>query len=348
MQNIPVKQLVAELFAKEKWAAFLERFVEVLRINVFLTDYDGKILIPPSPQMGGGGSYGAGFLTTSFGFDLSEEGQPLLKAFEQQGSYLESRDPFDFHLFAVPIKIEGDVVIAHLIVGPIILNKAWETENYLNLAKQLNLKPELTDSIREIRVVSFITIKAILDLLSEVVKDVVQLSYEKMKLNQMRFHKELIPQDIADAAQDLYATIHLDELLVTALDVALNVTNAECGSIMILDQGKGELIIKACRGLDKKNIRQGGRLKLGEGIAGIAAKEKESFFIKGTAGDNRIQHLLKRSEIKQSMVIPLFAEDRVLGVLNLHTKTDASGTIDANVNQIKQLTKLIATAINSL
>ena len=165
-------------------------------------------------------------------------------------------------------------------------------------------------------------------------------------MHQVRFNKDILPKGITETANNLYKSIVLDELLVTILDVALNLTQAECGSIMILDDKKGDLAIKVSRGLDQDKIKSTS-LKIGEGIAGVAAKENTSFFISGLEGDNRIRHLLKRVDIKQSLVLPLSYQNRVLGVLNLHTKKEEN-KIYENVNNLKNFSKLISVAIKSI
>lgn len=335
-----------DIINKEKWSDFLRRFIDVLKINMFIVDPQGRVLIPPFQERGRG-RFGSRFLHESFRFDLSAGTVSLLTRFEKSGSYLEARDALDFHVFAVPVKAEDDQAVAYLIIGPVILNKAREKTHYLNLAGQLDLKSDdLMDVIHEIRVVSFVTIKAILDLLMEVAKDMLQLSIERQRLHQTRFNKELLPKSIAEAAQDMYAEIHLDELLVTILDVAINLVQAESGSIMILDEVNGEMSIKVSRGLNQL-IADKVRVKMGEGIAGIAAQENSLFVISGTQGDNRIQHLLKRPEIKQSVVIPLTIQDKVLGVLSLHSKVETP-KMAARIDSLKQLSRLVSTAIHSI
>ena len=110
---------------------------------------------------------------------------------------------------------------------------------------------------------------------------------------------------------------------------------------------KEYLTIKVSRGIDGENALQA-RLKIGEGIAGIAADENTSFVISGEQSDNRIKQLLKRPDIKQSVVIPLSSQDRVFGVLNLHTKCEEK-KIGINENKnLQNLSKLISTVIYSI
>jgi hypothetical protein len=346
------EKLIGDIINKKKWVDFLRHFIDVLRINIFVVDTTGKTLIPPVGDGGGRGRYGSPFLTASFKFDFSGRSKNFLEDFVSHGSYLEIKDPFDFHAFAIPIKTDQKNIFAYLLVGPIILNKSWRNEDYINLTHQLNMElaeddVALIDLIHEIRVVSHVTMKAILDLLAEVAKKILELEIEKRQLSRHQTTgTEALPQRISDAAKDLYATIHLDELLITVLDLALNLTQAECGSIMILDKQTQELTIKVSRGIDQKQVMNT-RLKMGEGIAGIAAQDNTPFIIKGTKGSSRIQHLLKRPNIKEAVVVPLAIDKQVFGVLNLHTKSEEQPMI-TNLNNIRHLSRLISTSLQTL
>ena len=122
------------------------------------------------------------------------------------------------------------------------------------------------------------TVKSILDLLTEITRDIIELHFEKKKLAQMRINQEALPKKVSEVAQEIYARIHLDELLVTLLDIAMRMTNTECGSIMILEEGD-ELSIKASRELRTLILKK--KIRLGQGISGIAAQEGKSFIIHG-------------------------------------------------------------------
>ncbi|MDP2654452.1 MAG: PocR ligand-binding domain-containing protein [Candidatus Omnitrophota bacterium] len=337
------KQLVEELIEKDKWAEFLRRFIDVLKINLFVVDHEGKMLVPPY-RNGDRRKFQNDLLVESFGFDFSGKGKEFFQKFDKQGPYWEASSPFDMRIYAVPVSVEGKT-FAYTLVGPVILNRRLEAAEYVALAQQQKVSPEpLVDAMNEVRVVSFVTMKAILDLLSEVIKDVVELSLERRKLHETRFNREILPKEITDAAQEMYKSIHEDELLVTILDVALNLTRAECGSIMLLDEKTGELAIKVSRGLGKGAC--GARVKMGEGVAGVAAQENTPFLISGVQGDNRIKHLLKRPEIKTAVVMPLTTQDRVFGVLNLHAKSE-DNSIEAGMESLQNFGRLVTAAMNS-
>jgi len=335
------RKLVGKIINKDKWWDTLSRFIDVLRINIFIVDVDGLIILPPEER-----KYAGRLLCDdSLGFDLFHKGKNLLTQFERQGVFLEAKNRYDLHTYAIPIKTKNEDIFAYMIVGPVILNKRLNIWEYESMAKEDGADAyELLNEIDEIRIVSYLMINSILDLLSEIVRDNVELSIKEKELDDIRSDQRAITKEMHDKVQKIYSTVRLDELLVTLLDVALKITDTECGSIMIFDEEKENLTIKVSRGLNTQLVKNIS-LRVGEGIAGLAAKEKSSFIIHGDKADNRISHLLKRPEIKQAVVMPLANQEKVFGVINLHTKKEHS-KIDESLDNLQHLSKLVSSAFS--
>lgn len=338
----------AIISAPEKWRELFNQFEDALAVSIFCVDVNGGILVAPG-QAALAGNLGALFFDKTFGFDVQRGGDIALGTFEQGQIYLQKVDPFQMHIFAVPIIGEKEKIEFFLIVGPVVVNKPWPDDKYLALADQLGILAD--DFLKDIHCVpqmSSSAANAILDLLAEVVRDVLELESEKTKLHSMQSASQIVRPEIIDAAQDIFATIQEDELLVSILDSAIKMSHAQGGSIMLLDAQTGEFSIRVSRGLEnKKNILQT-RIKIGEGIAGFAAKEKTPLFIKGTESNASLRPFLKRPEIKHSIVIPLIVEEKVIGVLNLCTKSheyDAAVGIEHIVRDVQQLSRFISTAL---
>ena len=206
-------------------------------------------------------------------------------------------------------------------------------------------KGDLLSELGGIRVTSNVMINSILDLLSEIVRDNIELSLKKRELSKIKEDSgESEATEYTDTAKEIYSTVYLDGLLATLLDVALKMTNAECGSIMVQEAGsQNELTIKVSRGINAQAI-ENAKVKFGQGVAGIAAQENTSFVIRGTEGDNRIKKYLKRPDIKEALVMPLSNNEKVFGVLNLHTKKEG-GEIKKSFNNLKYLSELLSSAI---
>lgn len=335
-----LRQLAREVINKEKWWDMLSRFIDVLHINIFVIDNCGFIVLPPEE-----GRYGGRLLTDqSLKFDLMDDSIDVEKQFERHGVYLESCNRFGLNSFAIPIKCEKDQIIAYMIIGPVVLNRRLSGSDYEEMAEEFGCnKSELLSELGGIRVVSNIMINSILDLLSEIVKDNIELSLRERDSQKVVSGQDGMSEELSAAAQEIYSSVYFDGLLATLLDVALKMTNAECGSIMIKDAQQGDLTIKASRGLDSQ-ITQKVTVKLGEGIAGIAAEEDTSFVIHGTEGDDRIKHFLKRPDIKEALVMPLKDKEQIFGVLNLHTKKEG-GKIEGSLNNLQYLSELLSSAL---
>jgi len=340
MSSKDFRQLAREVINKEKWWDMLSRFIDVLRINIFVVDNHGLIILPPEK-----GRYGGRLLTDkALKFDLLNDSIDVSKQFEPHGVFFESCNRYNLSCFAIPIKIEGGQIVAYMIIGPVIFNKRLSGSDYEEMAEEYGCnKNELLSELGGIRVASNVMINSILDLLSEIVRDNIELSLKKKELNQIKLDSKEGGGEYAETAKEIYSTVYLDGLLATLLDVALKMTNAECGSIMVQDDNQDELTIKVSRGIDSEEI-QNSKVRIGEGVAGIAAQDNTSFVIHGTEGDNRISKYLKRPDIREALVMPLSNNKKVFGVLSLHTKKEGC-EINKNINNLKYLSELLSSAL---
>lgn len=322
----------SSIIRKDQWWDVLSRLIDVVHMNIFIIDSQGRVILPPDVSR-----YGGSFLSdSSLGFDLIS-GQPdFIKSFHRQGTFWESHNRYDLRMYMLPLHYQKNVV-ANVVIGPVILSKRLDQDEYVRMAHQYQANPDVViDQLSEIRVVSNVMMNSILELLDEVVKNNMQILDKYHSLN----------VQIDNLAKEINASVRQDEILLTLLDVALKMTGTECGSIMVFDpHAKSELILRVSKGLDESSVKNV-RVKLGEGLTGLAAQKDEYFVING-AGDHphnhRISHLLKRPEIRESLVMPLKAQNKIFGVLNLHTKRGES-RIQENLINIQYLSDLVSSA----
>ncbi|NCO39127.1 MAG: hypothetical protein COZ06_04820 [Armatimonadetes bacterium CG_4_10_14_3_um_filter_66_18] len=94
---------------------------------------------------------------------------------------------------------------------------------------------------------------------------------------------------------------------------ALRQARAERGSLMFVDAGRGELRIRAARGLSPQ-VMAHARVPLGEGLAGSVASTGRPLAVgAGTTCNSRRN--LPRRDLHQSFLAPVRVEDQVVGVL---------------------------------
>lgn len=235
--------------------------------------------------------------------------------------------------FIAPLRIDKNKVLGYVVLGPLVLIMRKPKEDYRREAEELDLDLEtFWSAILEIKVITFHGAQSIMELVKDVCEYTLKLAYKNIIKG-----KEMMMA--ADSPK-------LGRILDVLLDVAFEISKADIGSIMLLDKSRGSLTIKSSRGIPEEIIKNT-KVKFGEGISGIAAKEKRSFFINDKASvDNRIAPYLKRPYINSSMILPLSIENRVVGVMNLGASKNSSVTLGED--NMKLMNKLISLATVTL
>ncbi len=112
----------------------------------------------------------------------------------------------------------------------------------------------------------------------------------------------------------------LDKILNLIMEKAVQIVEAERGSLMLFDPKKEELYIKSAVGLSKKIVSTV-RIKPGEGIAGWVFKEGKPLLIEEGAKDPRFKEFENAQvKLKSIISVPLKIKDKVVGVINLDNK----------------------------
>jgi len=234
--------------------------------------------------------------------------------------------------FITPLRANKSKILGYITLGPVILVKRKSKEQYRKAAEEFDIALEdFWNAILEIKVTSFQGMQSLIELIKDVGEYIIGLAYQKAM-------KEREVTMVLDSSK-------LVRLLNLLLDVAFQVTQADIGSIMFYDKKSDELTIRASRGLPEEIVNKT-RLRLGEGIAGTAAKEKVSFLIDDNLKDNRIKRYLNRPYISSSMIIPIQVRDKVMGVINLGA-LETSG-VRFNAENMRLMNNLISLATVAL
>jgi GAF domain-containing protein len=139
-------------------------------------------------------------------------------------------------------------------------------------------------------------------------------------------------------------TIDADELFSRVLEIALSITGADGGSLMLLDDGARELRVRVATGVEPE-LWPKIRVPLGHGIAGRVAADGRSLRLRGKADRQAFQIVRERLDVESAISVPLIFEGRVLGVLNLHHSTRADAFSDESLEFAEQLAHLDAQII---
>jgi response regulator RpfG family c-di-GMP phosphodiesterase len=109
---------------------------------------------------------------------------------------------------------------------------------------------------------------------------------------------------------------NIDKLCGLILEAAVIESGSDRASIMLLEKD-GFMHIKSSIGIPKR-IVQSTKVRIGSGIAGIAAKTKEPIIInKGYKIPGNIKKAMRGLGLKSALSIPIMSDNIVQGVLNL-------------------------------
>ncbi|NOX97357.1 MAG: GAF domain-containing sensor histidine kinase [Nitrospirae bacterium] len=123
-----------------------------------------------------------------------------------------------------------------------------------------------------------------------------------------------------DMARKVNSTLNLQECLQGILEEAMAVLEIERASLMFMEEGRGELIIKVARGLEDEIIRNT-RIKIGENVSGWIVKEGRPLLIENIEGDGRFALGNAKQYYTSSLLsVPLWVKGKILGVINVNNK----------------------------
>jgi diguanylate cyclase (GGDEF)-like protein/PAS domain S-box-containing protein len=136
-----------------------------------------------------------------------------------------------------------------------------------------------------------------------------RLQSEKLKL-----------EEILSFDERVSSIRNLDRLVDFIVDKATTILEAEKCSLMLFDEASNELCIKGAKGLSEEVIT-GTRVKLGDPIAGLVAKEGGEILVKNIEYDQRFERKSRPSYRSRSfMSASIKLNDRLIGVVNIADK----------------------------
>lgn len=322
----------------ENWQRLQDHFGQVIGVTIRTVDKSGKLITRPSNPS----RICEEIMTNSpVGAARCKQNHPTsLADLTADEKWKEGYQCYlGLQNFCIPVIAYNNYAVAYILIGPVFLGRRREKQGYKQVAEELGVDlDKFIDWIIELKRFSFTGIQSAIELISGITCCVAQLGYNRFKL------ERIVPiPKIGKMVHKFY----IDKILSALLDVAFNTTSAEFGSIMLLDEDTGELYIKMAKGLSKDIIKNT-RLKIGEGIAGLAVEEKRFLLLDDTLTDKRVKARLRRPEIKSAFVAPFKVKDEPLGVMNIGTSNHSSRITPEKVATLNRLIELTETTFSDL
>jgi len=159
-----------------------------------------------------------------------------------------------------------------------------------------------------------------------------------------RDRKAELLQALHEVVESVDLTIEADELFERMLEIAVGVTGAEGGSLMLLDSEAQVLRMRVAQGVEPE-LWPKIRVALGQGISGRVAAEGRPIHLRGRADRRNYDLMRERVDVESALCVPLIHAGKVLGVLNVHHATHTDVFSDDDLHFMEQLARLDAQII---
>jgi len=137
---------------------------------------------------------------------------------------------------------------------------------------------------------------------------------------------------------------NVESLLKVILEKAIEVTNAERGSLLLISEDGMRIETKLVVGLSEEAAGFVS-FELGEGVAGQVAQTQRAVIVNLGAKDPRFKLKAEwSSNVRNLLVVPMVYHDELVGVLNIVNKRDGDFT-EGDLNIVKTMATQAASAI---
>jgi len=125
---------------------------------------------------------------------------------------------------------------------------------------------------------------------------------------------------LSKVSQTITSNLYLEDILKLIVLVTAEVMNSKICSLLLLDDAKGELIIRATQSVSEAYNKKP-NIKLGAGIAGRVAQENQPIAVMDVKEDVRYinREIARKENLCSLLAVPLCVKGKVIGVLNSYT-----------------------------
>ncbi|MFZ2955997.1 MAG: diguanylate cyclase [Candidatus Ozemobacteraceae bacterium] len=140
-----------------------------------------------------------------------------------------------------------------------------------------------------------------------------------------------------------------EELLKFVLTHAIDIFEAERGSIMLLDDNTDELVIKVAYG-GRYRVASSNPVKLGAGVCGLVAKDGKGRICNEGFKDSEFKNfgsLIPVEDIRTLLVAPLKFKEGTIGVINIVNKRSGSTFTESDLALLNLISSQAAVTIEN-
>ncbi|MEN6408328.1 MAG: ATP-binding protein [Anaerolineaceae bacterium] len=147
---------------------------------------------------------------------------------------------------------------------------------------------------------------------------------------------------LSQVGRSITASLDLDSVLSAVVDAAVTLTNAEEGSLLLVDETSGELYMRAARNFQEDFVRTF-RLPIQDSLAGSVIRTGQPVLM-----DEKTPQKIKTSYLVQSLIyVPLQSHGQIFGVLGVDNRHSNRPFTEHHVKVISAMADYAVIAIEN-
>jgi GAF domain-containing protein len=152
------------------------------------------------------------------------------------------------------------------------------------------------------------------------------IALEKSRLLQEARHRANQLATLSEVSVAISSTLNLDTALQRVMDCAVQILNAEAGSLLLMDPRGKELTFEVVLGPTGSNLL-GLKTEVGKGIVGTVAKTGQPLIVNDASSDPRWNVAFDEAtdfQTKDILCVPMLSHEKVVGVVEVINKQDGT------------------------
>lgn len=168
-----------------------------------------------------------------------------------------------------------------------------------------------------------------------------------MKAKKAKGSSSKIIEALGKISEAITSDLYVEDILKLIVAVTAEVMGSNISSLLLLDKNANELVVKATQSISEAYNKKP-NLKLGEGIAGIVAKEGKVITVLDVRKDARYlnRDIAAKENLCSLLSVPLIFKGKVIGVLNCYTAEPHQFTKN-EINVLKSIANQAAILIEN-
>jgi two-component system, response regulator PdtaR len=152
---------------------------------------------------------------------------------------------------------------------------------------------------------------------------------------------------LSTISKAITSELYLGDMLKLIVTLTANVMKAKICALWLLDEEAKVLKIRATQAMSQEYLKERS-IKLGEGIVGLAAKEKKPIAILDVLKEPQYKEkaLAKKEGLVSMLSVPMMVKKRVIGVINCYTTVSYDFT-ESDIDLLSTVANQAAVAIEN-